>query len=342
MTNHIPSPAGLRKEDIVNLLLREEYGYLPTSPDKVMGEVLEVDDFFCAGKAVYKRIKLSFEVCGKEFSFPISYTERKSENKQPLTVQINFRPNVPDKYQPTEEIIDSGHSIMSFYYEDVTFDNDDFTNGLAGIVYKDGERTDTDCGKIGLWAYAVMRVIDYAVTLPEIDSARISVAGHSRLGKTALLVGALDERVYCAYSNDSGCSGAAITREKCGEQIKDICSKFGYWFAKNYYKYIDNEDALPFDQHYLLVANIPHRLYVASAKEDLWADPKSEYKSCLKASPFYKAVGLPTHLPGEMPKVGAPIKDGYIGYHIREGKHYFSRTDWIYFLEYLNSSYKED
>lgn len=49
-----------------------------------------------------------------------------------------------------------------------------------------------------------MRVIDYLVTLPEIDHEKIIVTGHSRGGKTALLTGALDERVAITVPNASG------------------------------------------------------------------------------------------------------------------------------------------
>ena len=48
---------------------------------------------------------------------------------------------------------------------------------------------------------------------------------------------------------------------------------------------------MPFDQHFLLAANAHHRVYVASAAEDLWASPKNEYLSCVAASGYFKALG---------------------------------------------------
>ncbi len=63
-----------------------------------------------------------------------------NKEKVPFFVMINFRDNVPDLYMPTEEIIDSGYAVLSFCYNDVTTDDDDFTNGLAGVLYENGER----------------------------------------------------------------------------------------------------------------------------------------------------------------------------------------------------------
>ncbi len=339
---NIPMPNGKSKREIIELLLSEEYGYLPDVACSVSAMLVSEDELFCAGKAVYRELQLSLKMENGTFSLPIYYVQLLSGGKTPCIVQINFRSNVPDKYQPTEEIIDAGYSIISFNYEDVTSDSADFTDKLAGYIYKNGERALRDCGKIGLWAWALMRVIDFAVTLPEIDASRISVAGHSRLGKTALLAGALDDRIYCAYSNDSGCSGAAISRGKGGERIADICRQFGYWFSKRYEMYVNNEKALPFDQHFLIAANAPHRVYVASARGDGWADPESEYLSCVLAAPYYEEHGLASKITPKMPNIGRKIKNGYIGYHIRAGKHYFSREDWKYFLEYLENCYKED
>lgn len=332
----LPSPIGMSRDKILDLLLKEEYGYLPPAPEQLTVEITETDLRFCPGKTVFTRLNFQCKINGKEFSFPVSYNCPISEHPVPCFVLVNFRSCVPDKYLPSEEIADHGYAVMSFCYEDITSDDGDFTNGLAGVVYPDGIRKDTDCGKIGLWAWAAMRVMDYAQTLPELKSDKISVVGHSRLGKTALLAGALDYRFYCSFSNNSGCSGAAISRENTGESIDIICEYFPFWFCKNYLKYRNNEHLLPFDQHFLLAANAPHRVYVASASEDAWACPENEYRSCREASKYYETLGLTGFVTTKaLPEVGDRFHEGYIGYHLREGEHHLSRHDWLGYIAYL-------
>lgn len=337
----LPCPYEMEKKEIVDLLLREEYGYLPPAPDAVEVDVEErkADRSFCAGKASLKHLTFRCKGAFGEFSFPVRYAcPKKATGPVPAFIQINFRPDVPDRYQPTEEIIDNGYAIFSFYYEDVTSDNGDFTNGLAGVIYPNGERDAHQCGKIGLWAWATIRVLEYALKQPELNPARISVAGHSRLGKTALLAGALDERFYCAFSNDSGSCGAAISREKEGETIEVITRVFPYWFCENYKKYAEREDTLPFDQHYLVAANYPHRVYVASAWEDRWAGPENEFLSCVAASDYYLLRGMKGFVhDGRLPLIGDKYHEGMVGYHLRDGMHYFSREDWNRYFEYLQS-----
>ena len=334
----IPNVCNYEKSEIVDLLLREEYGYLPAAPISVKAELVERDKKFCAGKAELGIYNLVCECGFGSFSFPIRVAIPKKDTPVPAFVHINFRPEVPDKYQPTEEIIDAGYAVLSFCYKEVTSDNGDFTDGLAGLVYPEGKRDPDSCGKIGLWAWAAMRVLDYALTLDSIDPSRISVTGHSRLGKTALLAGMLDERFCCGISNDSGCSGASIARDNDGETVKKIVDRFPYWFCENYYKYSDNEDAMPFDQHFLVAANYPHRVYVASAEDDAWACPKNEFLSCTLAGEFYKKHGGVGFIHnGEMPECGKPIVGGDVGYHIRHGSHYQSREDWKYYIDFIES-----
>ena len=330
---------GQYREKIVKLLCNEVYGFLPKTEIKLSFSVSETEPFFCAGKVSLSKIILTAEFENGSFSFPF-YSSIPNENKKhPFFVLINSRDNVPDRYLPIEEICDNGFAVLSFCYKDVTSDDDDFNNGLSKLLYDQNEKKDNDCGKIRMWSWAASKIMDYAMTLPKLDLKNAYVAGHSRLGKTALLTSALDERFSAVISNDSGLGGAALTRGKNGEGIEDICRQFPFWFCNNYKKYIDDTNALPFDQHFLLAASAPRRVYIASALEDYWADPNSEYLSCVAASDIYIKLGLTGFIhPDKLPTPGNFFHGGNIGYHLRNGKHYLSREDWAYFMKFLNTS----
>ena len=85
-------------------------------------------------------------VNGKDFAFPVYLAVPTAEGAHPFFVHINFRSDVPDRYMPTEELIDNGFAVLSFGYEDVTRDDGDFTSGLAGVLYENGKRAPHDAG----------------------------------------------------------------------------------------------------------------------------------------------------------------------------------------------------
>ena len=81
----------------------------------------------------------------------------------------------------------------------------------------------------------------------------------------------------------------------------------------------------------------PRKVYVASAAEDLWADPVSEFLSCAAASEVYEKLGLKGLVcPDRLPEAGEHFHEGNIGYHLRKGTHYLSREDWNLFMDYLD------
>jgi hypothetical protein len=327
------------REQMLSILAEEIYGHMPPAPDKLTWQVQEhFFKPFCAGKATISRVELCCQLPGGEFTFPVYCAVPTAPGKHPFFIHICFRDNVPDRYMPTEELIDNGFAVLSFCYNDVTTDDGDFSNGLAGVLQNGSERISTAPGKLAMWAWAAQRALDYALTLPALDPERSIVCGHSRLGKTALLAAATDTRFRFAYSNNSGCSGAAITRDKEGERVKQIYTRFPYWFCENYQKYMDNEHSMPCDQHYLVAAIAPRFVCVGSASEDTWADPLSELLCCAAATPAYEAVGLPGLVhPNRLPEVGETMFDGSIGYHLRRGPHYFGREDWLKLISFVNS-----
>ena len=330
-------PNLLSRKEMLDILLEEEYGHIPPKPDSLSFEIEEkpLVKNFCAGKATLYKVTANCRFEDKSFSFPFYQILPTKKGKHPFFIHINFRPDIPDRYQPTEEIIDNGFAILSFCYNDITLDNNDFTNGLAGVLFENGNRRSNDAGKLAMWAWAAHRIMDYAQTLADVLDLDCSiVCGHSRLGKTALLAAATDERFTFAHSNDSGCSGAALTRGKIGEQISDICTRFPYWFCENYADYSSDVYSMPFDQHWLIACIAPRHVSIASAKDDTWADPDSEFLACVSASPaFDNGFKHADHLPN----VGDIFFDGNIGYQLRAGSHYFSREDWLKLIQFVKT-----
>lgn len=324
-----------RREELKKILQEEEYGYIPPKPDHLDVEVSEQVANFCAGKCQRKNLTFTVTIGEKKHSFPVVSAIPKSDKKVPAFVFINFTPAVPDKYLPSEELCDAGFAVFSFCYNDVTKDNGDFKNGIAPI-FRRGRAKQTSPGKIAMWAWAAMRVMDYVQTLDEIDTENVAVVGHSRLGKTALVAGAFDERFKYVISNDSGCSGAAITRGKVGETVPVITNVFPFWFNPRYAKNAATFEERGYDQHFLLALAAPRHLMIGSAEEDLWADPASEFLSAYAASEAYKLYGYKgVSETEEIPGAKSVVYGDRVFYQHRHGTHYFSREDWGEYTKYI-------
>jgi hypothetical protein len=83
----------------------------------------------------------------------------------------------------------------------------------------------------------------------------------------------------------------------------------------------------------------PRRLYIASASEDLWADPRGEYLALRAALPFWQ-IGNPSTVPewpdaDEAMRPGHALRAGPIGWHLRPGPHDLTPWDWQRFLDSL-------
>lgn len=335
--NAVKSPEDFfaRRDEIKELLQEKVYGYIPKKPDKMTVDVEEKVPNFCAGRA--KRLELTFNLTVGELtrSFKAVSVIPVSEGRHPAFVMMNFSPDCPDKYYPTEEIVDAGFAVFSFYHKDATTDDKDFTTGVAPL-FTDGCRTDAAPGKIAMWAWCAMRVMDYIETLDSIDLDNVAVIGHSRLGKTSLVAGGFDERFKYVISNDSGCSGAAITRGKVGETVKVITNVFPFWFCPNYVENAENFLDGGYDQHFLLALSAPRYLMIGSAKEDLWADPESEFLSAYAASEAWRCLGRTGLVCGdEIPHAKCVLGEGDVMYQVRYGTHYLSREDWGEYIRFI-------
>ncbi len=238
---------------------------------------------------------------------------------------------------PLEMILKRGFAVATAYYGDIEPDSaDGWKTGLRAAVSKDGANTvwkDGEWGAIDAWSWGISRIADYLQTDAQIDGKHLAVIGHSRLGKTSLWTGAQDERFGVVISNDSGEGGAALMRRDFGETTAIITKAFPHWFTPKYASYAGNAAACPVDAHMLIALAAPRPIYIASAAEDTWADPKGEFLSGKFASPVYALFGKKGVVVDEQPAIDTPVGD-FIGYHIRTGKHDVTDFDWTQYLNF--------
>ena len=196
-----------------------------------------------------------------------------------------------------------------------------------------------EISSIGAWAWGLSSMLDALEQEPLVDAKHAAVIGHSRLGKAALWAGACDERFKLIISNNSGCGGAALSRRNFGETME-----IGYWDQRVWYcgrvgAYVRNINLLPVDQHMLLALAAPRALYIASASEDLNADPKGEFLAAKEASKIWNLYGMKGLSENDMPPCDKSVGD-QVGYHIRTGAHGITGSDWQHYYNFADKIFK--
>lgn len=363
-----------RRPEVLRIFEREVYGKTPEAKSGGLRFVTLAEDRQALGGAATRReIAVYFSAKDSPHAEILLYLPNKHARPVPVFVGLNFCGNhavsgdpairlsqgwfsndekngyVAHKATeqsrgssarrwPVEEIIARGYGVATAYYGDFEPDhNAGMADGVRPLFFKPGQTSpaDDEWGAIGAWAWGLSRMADYLVTLPEVDANKLAVLGHSRLGKTALWAGAQDARFAIVISNDSGACGAALSKRIFGETVARLNRVFPNWFCGNLRKYSDNEAALPVDQHELIALVAPRPVYIASATEDWWADPKGEFLGGKLAEPVYALFGK-KGLGVDVPPPAERSVGGSIGYHARTGKHDILLFDWVQFMNFAD------
>ncbi|MDB5095750.1 MAG: acetylxylan esterase [Cyanobacteria bacterium RYN_339] len=359
----------LRRPEILRLFETNVYGRSPSAPLQASYRQLSLDRKALHGLATRKELAISLtgRPGGPEMHLLV-YLPNHRKGRAPLFLGLNFHGNQSinldpgirvstawmgwsgSKHRataesrgrearrwPLETILARGYGVATAYYGDMFPDRAD---GLRDsiIPVMGAARAPDQWGAIAAWAWGLSRAMDYLVKDPDVEPGKIAVWGHSRLGKTALWAGALDERFAMVISNDSGEGGAAIARRNFGETVADLNREFPHWFAGNYKAFDGKPDALPVDQHMLIALMAPRPVYVASASEDLHADPRGEFLAVREASPVYALFGKKTLAGAQMPKANHPLVAD-LGYHMRSGPHDTTAYDWAQYLSFVDAKF---
>ncbi len=363
-----------RRPEILQLFKEQMYGRSPEAPPNLAFTTLETKKDLLNGLATRKQVRIFFDgKNGSHFMDVLIYYPQKIKNPVPVFVGYNFAGNesispdkeifitkswVPSKTPgainneatdatrgiasaewPIQFILQHGYALATIYAGDVAPDyKQGDTTGVQELYPQLKNRLD-NFGTIAAWAWGLSRAVDYFEKDPLIDSKKVIVIGTSRMGKAALWAGATDKRFAITISNESGAGGAKLFHHVGGENTKNLCKRFPYWFCKNFLKYNGRDTLMPFDQHMLIALIAPRPVYVASAISSTITDSYGEFLSAKYADPVYRLLQTDGLLIDKWPPVDTP-SFGTIGYHMRKGNHGINLYDWKQFIKYADLNLK--
>jgi hypothetical protein len=367
-----------RRKELLDLFENEVYGKTPRQKLRTRTETVSIEKNALGGKATRKQFDIHFFGNGLEQTLHfLLYVPNGLQKPAPAFLGLNFGGNQTINADPgiiistnwmrdkpkdgfinnratestrgasasrwqVEKVLANGFAVATVYYGDILPDDDKM--GLPNRIHRlfskkvSAEPGPNQWGAIGAWAWGLSRALDFLETDKDIDAKHVAVHGHSRLGKAALWAGAQDERFAFVISNDSGCGGAALSRRQFGETVAKINTSFPHWFCGNFKKYNNKEEMLPVDQHELIALVSPRPVYVASASEDLWADPRGEFLSAKNAEPVYSLFGRRGLGVEEVPAIDHGVGET-IGYHMRTGKHDITAFDWDQYVAFAKKQF---
>ena len=231
-------------------------------------------------------------------------------------------------------VVGRGYGVATCYCGDIAPDHPGLADGVFPHYRKKGQQASSDeWGAVAAWAWGLQRCMDYLVTDRDVDSRRIAVVGHSRLGKAAIVAAAFDERIALAIPHQAGCGGTAPSRGRVGESVQQINDRFPHWFDAEFKKFNTHPDRLPFDQNCLVALVAPRPVLFTNGTDDQWANPAGQFDVLKAADPVYRLLGVEGLAAKRMPPVNTLIASR-LGYHIRPGKHSMSLQDWKVWLRY--------
>lgn len=338
-----------RRAEVLRIFEDHMYGQVPKDFDKIDFEIVNEDENAMGGMACLKEVRINVSRNGNTVPINFIMFVPKNAKKPGLFLLINHRgientdPSRKTKsdYWPAEMVVERGYAIGAFHVSDVADDNKNtWKDDILTKLYPEQIGKDNGMKALGAWGWGASRIMDYLQKDKSIDPKKVAVIGHSRSGKAALWCGAQDPRFSIAISNESGCGGAALERRDYGETLKIMNKAFPHWLADKNLEYVDNVDAMPFDQHMLMALIAPRAVCVGSAQEDRWADPKGEFLSLKYAEPVFELYNISPLPAKDHPPVDTPVQSTHMSYHMRSGKHNLTPYDWQQYMNFAERYWK--
>ena len=325
-----------RRPEIRQMFEENVYGKAAVDrPEGMHWETTGEDKTALNGSAVEKKVTIYFS---KENSWPklvLDIILPKLGERAPVFLASTWGPDA-------KLVVNKGFGLVTFDAREIEPDDKEcaYAKGIRKFFDPPDrkEPLPNEWGTIAAWSWTMRRVMDYIETDTLIDTRKVCLLGFSRFGKAAMWAGAQDQRFAIIFSCESGCGGATIVRRGFGETVKLINDQFPHWFNDNFKNFNNRVNDLPVDWHMLIALMAPRPVYVSTAEEDLWGDPRGTFLAAKAAEPVYELFGKSGLGVTEMPPVEIPVGD-FIGYHKRKGKHGLIDYDTEKFIEFAKKHF---
>lgn len=288
-----------QRKELYKKAVELQYGKMPPAP-----EYFKVELTYGGGWGKANSYKITAGTNEKQVSFFMKVFMPETPGKHPAVINGDMCFNYSFNTEFTSSFTDNNIFYVLFDRTELAHDlrNEGRCKGALYEVYPD-----YNFGAVMAWAWGYSRCIDALEKIGRADMSCIAVTGHSRGGKTAMLAGALDERVAIVNPNETCAAGCgcyrihmkAITEdgeEKRSETLKDIYDHFEFWFNEELARYRECEQELPFDSHFMKALVAPRILFVSEAASDIWANPIGSWQTTMAAGEVYKMLGCEENL----------------------------------------------
>ena len=345
------------RPQVIEFFEKNVYGKMPPRSASIKFELFEQGDEALGGMARRRQYRIiSSDACGTHSFDVLVYLPKGAAVPAPAFVYPNFSGNhslvddpavrLFDGYPygnkrrergarkdraPVGEIVRRGFAFATFcygaIYPDYTPSMRDAAPDSVWTIFPK-ERWPKEILAHPTWAWGAMRIRDLLETFPEIDQAKVAIAGQSRMGKNAIETGVYDARFSLVCAN---CGGT--------KSLKFLPNlRYPYWFSENLRKYVACDrlgqpvEVLmaqaakfpdpPFDQAEFVACIAPRALVISAATNDRSSPPAASRMLLERANPIFRLFGKS------------------IGWHLKEGPHSITHEDWRFFMDYARNELK--
>ncbi|MBY5959550.1 alpha/beta fold hydrolase [Membranicola marinus] len=336
-------------QDLINDAKKiEELPDMPFLPDPLVfmnqtGQQVDVDNELL-WEAKRDRIKSQYQywVSGSlppapDKIYPEVLSERRENGVLIRTVIIRFGPD--RKAQITVELmippLEGKLPVFMTQWNHRGWAQVAVRRGYIGCVYAGADAKDDtknysdifseyDFATLMKRAWGSHRVVDYLYTLPQVDTDKIALTGHSRNGKQSLMAAAFDDRIAAVVSSSGGTGGESLFRftdERFDtESVEEITRKFPYWFHPRLRLFSGREHKLPVDQNSLMALIAPRGLMLSSAITEHQGNPWAIEKAYKSVKKVYQLLD----------------KEENIAINLRGGRHATAARDIEDFIDFFD------